>query len=128
MCDVKYCQAEKCDMWPKKPIKDIWSNGQAMLIQHRMTKKSKKQVSQEDDKKFTEYYESKMYTDKKCQADKNCQTSVMRPKKPINDMQPVKPQMDAWLKKPAKLQSYYKKKDELKYVYEDKNCQNTICE
>ena len=30
------------------------------------------------------------------------------------------------LKEPAKLQSSYKKK--LKYMYEDKNCQDTMCE
>ena len=32
-----------------------------------------------------------------------------------------------WLKKAAKLQSSYKKK-ELKYMYEDKKCQDTMCE
>ena len=32
---------------------------------------------------------------------------------------------DMWLKKPVKLQSSYKKKDELKYVSEDNNCQST---
>ena len=40
---------------------------------------------------------------------------------------PVKSKKDMQLKKPAKLQSSYKKK-ELKYMYEDKNCQDTICE
>ena len=32
-----------------------------------------------------------------------------------------------WLKKQAKLQSSYKKR-ESKYTYEDKNCQDTMCE
>ena len=45
----KNCQAEKCDMWPVKPQMDMWSNGPTMLIQHRLTKKSKI-VPQEDDK------------------------------------------------------------------------------
>ena len=38
--------------------------------------------------------------------------------------------MDVPLKKPAKLQILqlsYKKRDELKYVYENKNCQATVC-
>ena len=78
-------------------------------------------MPQEDDKKL-----ESVCTDKKCQPtkcykkiDKNCQ---------ITNMQPVKPQMDVQLKKPAKLKSSYKKKDELKYVYKNKNCQDTICE
>ena len=49
--------------------------------------------------------------------DKNCQIN-RRPMKSKKDMQ---------LKKPAKLQSSYKKK-ELKYMYEDKNSQDTMCE
>ena len=36
-------------MQPKKPIKDMWSNGQAMLIQHKMTKKSRKQIVPQED-------------------------------------------------------------------------------
>ena len=47
-------------MQPKLPIKDMGSNRLAMLIQHKMTKNSKKQiVPQEDDKncKSTTYYE-----------------------------------------------------------------------
>ena len=34
--------------------------------------------------------------------------------------------MDVQLKKATKLQSSYKKKDELKYLYKDKTCQDTI--
>ena len=49
--------------------------------------------------------------------DKNCQ---------IN-RRPVKSKKDMQLKKPAKLESSYKEK-ELKYIYEDKNCQDTMCE
>ena len=45
----KNCQAEKCDMWPVKPQKDMQSNGPTMLIGHKMTTKSKI-MSQEDDK------------------------------------------------------------------------------
>ena len=41
-------------------------------------------------------------------------------------MHPLKPQMDVHLMKPAKLQSSYKKKDELKDMHEDKNCQDTV--
>ena len=37
----KDCQAEKCDIQPKKPIKDMQSNRSAVLIQHKMIKKSK---------------------------------------------------------------------------------------
>ena len=41
----KNFQAEKCvHMQPKKPANDMWSNGSAMLIQHKLQK------SQEDDK------------------------------------------------------------------------------
>ena len=49
--------------------------------------------------------------------DKECQTN----------REPVKSKKNMWLKKSAKLQSFYKKK-EFKYIYEDKNCQDTICE
>ena len=42
-------------------------------------------------------------------------------------MQAVKPQMDVWLQKPAKLQSSYKRK-ELKHMYEGKRCQDTVSE
>ena len=53
---------------------------------------------------------------------KNCQAEVNI------DMWPVKPQMDVQLKKPtAKLQSSYKKRA-LKHMYEDKKCQDTMCE
>ena len=71
----KNCQAGKSDMQPKKPAKDMQSNGPAMLIQH---KKSKKQMPQEDDKncQSTNYYGA-TYADKECQADKNCQRSYM---------------------------------------------------
>ena len=40
---------------------------------------------------------------------------------------PVKSKKDMWLKKQAKLQSSFKKK-ELKYMYKDKNCHDTMCE
>ena len=46
----KNCQAEQSDKRPKKPKKDMWSKEPAMLIQHKMTKKSNKIVPQEDDK------------------------------------------------------------------------------
>ena len=51
-------------------------------------------------------------------ADKNCQTT---------NMQPVKPQMDMQSKKPANLQSTYKKKDQVKSICSGKNCQATRC-
>ena len=39
--ETKNCQAEKSvNMWTKKPKNDIHSNISAMLIQHKMTKKS----------------------------------------------------------------------------------------
>ena len=47
--ETKNCQAEKCDMQPKKPKKDMQSNKLAMLIQQKMSKKQK-QMPQEDDK------------------------------------------------------------------------------
>ena len=74
-----------------KPQKDMQSNRPAMRIQHKMTKKSKKQiVPQEDDKNYqsTKYFESKIYSDKKCQ-EKSANTW------------PVEPQMDMWPKEPA---------------------------
>ena len=53
----KNCQAEKSvNMQPKKPEKDMWSNGPAMLIQYKMTKKSNT-VKQEDDKNCQIYQE-----------------------------------------------------------------------
>ena len=36
----KSCQAERSDMQPKKPKMDMQPNGSAMLIQHKMTKRS----------------------------------------------------------------------------------------
>ena len=96
----KNCQAEKYDMWPKKPQRDVQSNEPVMLIQH---KRLKKHMPQEDDKncQSKEFYGLKVCADKKCQAsmcykkiDKNCQTNVI--------MWPVKPQMDMWSKEPAK--------------------------
>ena len=119
------CQAEKCDVQPKQPIKDVQSKRPAILIQHKLTKRSKKQiVPQEDDKncQSTDYYEAKMYTDKKCQADKNCQTtSVIRPKKPLSDMWSVTKKTDVQLLKPAVLHQY-------RQLSKHKNCQATVCE
>ena len=86
-----------------------------MPIQHKM---SKKQIVPQEDVKNCQInrrpLKSKMCSDKKCHDNTN--------------MWPVKPQMDMRLKNPAKLQSSYKNKDELKYVYEDKNYQDTICD
>ena len=93
------------------------SNEPAILIQHKMLKKQI--VPQEDNKNCQSNrrpVKSKVYADKKSQADKKCQTNVI--------MQSVKPQMDVQLKKPAKLQSSYKKRDKLNDMYEDKNCQD----
>ena len=70
----------KSDMWPKKPIKEMWSNGPAMLKQHKMTKKSQKQVPQEDNKK----------SESTC-SDKNCQENEI---------------INIWLPKPAVLDKY----------------------
>ena len=110
MFNDKKHQVEKCDMQPKKPKKDVQSNGSAMLIQHTMTKKSKI-VLQEDDKncQSAKYYDSENNLVKSKCSDKNCQENENI------DMWPVKPQMDVLLKKPAKLQFSYKKK-ELKYM------------
>ena len=61
----KNCQAEKCDMQPKKSKKDMQSNRPAMLIQHKITNKSQKQiVTQGDDKncQSTNYYEKMFLT------------------------------------------------------------------
>ena len=85
----KSCHAEKCDMQPKKPAKDMQSNGSAMLTQHKMSKKQI--VPQEDDKNCQinrRPLKSKMCYDQKCHENTN--------------MWPLKPQMDVHLKKPAK--------------------------
>ena len=97
------------------------SNRPAVLIQ----KKKSKTMSQEEDKngQYTKYY-GLLCAEKKCQAikcykkvDKNCQTS---------DMWPVKPKIDVQsMPRTAKLQSSYKKKDQMKYVCDDRNCQST---
>ena len=108
----KNCQAEKSViMWPKKPKMDMQSNESAMLIQHKMTKMSKKSniVPQEEDKKCqsTKYY-GKMCSDKTCQENIN--------------IWPVKPQMDVRLMNPP-MKSSSKK---LIRSAKDKNCQATI--
>ena len=71
----KNCQAEdkSVNMWPKKPKKDMQSNGSAMLMQHKMSKKQI--VPQKEDKNCQENIhrrpmKSKMYADKICQAAK----------------------------------------------------------
>ena len=110
----KNCQAEKHDMWPVKPAKDMHSNGPAVPIQNQMSQKSKI-VAQEDDKncQSTKYYGS-VCADKKCQAtkcykkvDRNCQTS---------DVWPEIPEMDIQIPKPA-----------IRRLCNDKNCQCTRC-
>ena len=64
----KKCQAERnVNMWPKKPKKDMQSNGSAMLIQHKMLQKQK------DEKNCQENInrrplKSKVCADRKCQA------------------------------------------------------------
>ena len=112
----KNCQAEKSvNMWPKKPEKDMWSNGPAMLIQYKMTKKSNT-VKQEYDKNcqsirnvkshdFDSQSKVRRCSDMKCQENK----SVI--------MWPVKPKKDVWLKKCAM---------KLIGLAKDKNCQATI--
>ena len=102
----KKCQAKKSvNIQPKKPRKDMQSNGSAMLIQHDMLKKQEIVARRP--------VKSKMCADKKCQAtkyykeiDKNCQAekSVI--------MHLVKPQKDMQLKKRAA---------------KDKNCQVIMC-
>ena len=85
---------ENSNMQLKKPVKDMWSNGP--VIQHKM---SKKHMPREDDKNCQinrRPLKSKMCSDKKCQEN--------------IDMWPVKPQMEVQLKKPAKVQSSYKKR------------------
>ena len=108
-------------MWPKELQMDMWSNGPAMLIQHKM---SKKHVPQEDDKNCQEninrrQVKSKMCTDKNCQATK-CSKKVGKRCQTTN-MCPVKSQMDVQLPKPAVLYHYRR-------LSKDKNCQATICE
>ena len=113
----KNCQAEKCDMWPMKHKMDMWSNGPAMLIQHKMSKKQI--VPQEDDKncQSAKYYEPNKDQVKSMCSDKKCKENI--------NMQPVKPQMDMQFKKPAPLmQSTFKEKHVP--LYKDKNCQATI--
>ena len=91
-------------MWPMKPKKDMQSNGSAMLIQYKMSKKQI--VPQKDDKNC----QSKKYYGSKC-SDKNCKEN-----KNI-DMWPVKPQMKVQSKKSAM---------KLIGLASDKNCQATI--
>ena len=81
-------------MWPKKPRKNMWSNGSAMLIQH-----NKLQKSQEDDKNCQENINIRPVKSKVC-AYKKCQATKCYKK--ISDKWPVKPQMDMWSKEPAK--------------------------
>ena len=86
------------------------SNGSAMLIHHKMTKKSKI-VPQEDDKNC----QSKKYYGSMC-SDKKCLENI--------NIWPMKPQMEVQLKKPAS------KPCDKKSIgrASDKNCQATICE
>ena len=92
----KNCQAEKSDIQPVKPAKDMQSNRLEIPIHKKMTKKSKI-VPHEDDKncQSTKYY-GLVCGDKKCQAtkcykkvDTNCQATNMYPVKPEIDMQSV---------------------------------------
>ena len=114
------CQAEKVLICSQgSPKKDMQSNRSAMLIQHKMLKKQEDDKNCQSGKNVKYKYDDvdSQFTLTQC-SDKKCQEI----------MQPVKPQMDMQLKKPARLQSSYKKKDELKYAYEDKNCQDTTSE
>ena len=81
----KNCQAEKNDMQPKKPKKDMWPNRSAMPIPRR--KSIKQIVSQEDDKICQ--VNMKQVKLKVC-SDKNCQENInMLPVKPPIHMQSV---------------------------------------
>ena len=51
---------------------------------------------------------------------KNCQESI--------NMQPVKPKMDMWSKKPAKLPSSYKKKDQDDFKSQYAMCSDKKCQ
>ena len=111
----KNCQAEKSDMQPKKPKKDIQSNELAMLIQHKM---SKKQILLQADNKncqSTEYYEPNKDQVKSMSSDKKCQDN-----KSVN-MWPVKSPVHMWsVTRSGNKKSIGSAKN--------KNCQDTTCE
>ena len=113
----KNCQADKSDMWPVNPAKDMWSNRPAVTIQDKMSKI----VLQEDDKNCQ--VNMKPVKSKVC-SDKTCQETKV--------MWPVKPKMDMWsIPRPAKLQSSYKKKDQVKFnqvsMKDDLTSQYPVC-
>ena len=98
-------------MQPKKPKKDIQSEGSAMLIQHKMLQKQK--------------------------DDKTCQ-EIKRPKKSRNHMQSVTKNTDVQLSKPAVPYEYRRKckekncqdtkshKKQKKCKYKDSKCHSPV--
>ena len=103
--ETRTVKLQKSDSKKVKPQTDMQTNRSAMLIQHKMTKKSKI-VPQEDDKscQTTEYYESKMCSDKNV-------------KKLCNQWCP---EMNMQLPKPAVLYEYRR-------LCSDKDFQSTRC-
>ena len=102
-------------MWPKKPKKDMWSNGPAMLIQHKMLQKPKDDKNCQDTESHKkqnkcEYKDSKSQSPVKyvCPG-KNCQ------EKENNNMWSVT-NTDVQLPKPV-----------IRRLHKDKTCQSTRC-
>ena len=107
----KNSQDDKSDMQPVKWAMDMQSNRLAVPIQYKMS--IQQIVPQEDDKNCQVNIwsvKSKVCSDKKCQ-----ETKLMCPMKPKMDMQSIP--------RAAKLQCTYKKKDQVKSMCSDKNCQ-----
>ena len=108
-------------IWPKKPTKDMQSNGPVVPIQDKM----KHIMPQEDDKncQSTKYYKS-VCSDKKCQ-----ETNLMPPVKLPIHMQSVTRSSNKKLTglasdKNSQAIIYYKKQK--KCMCSDKNCQENI--
>ena len=109
-CDNLICSNADCPMKEKSK-----KSAQKKYINHCVSQENKSSKSKweykadvhiEDDKNCQinrRPLKSKMYADKKCQAE-------------TFDIQPMKPQMDIWLPKPA-----------LRRLCKDKNCQSTRC-
>ena len=116
-------------MQPFKPVMNsvhMQSNRPAVPIQDKMS--MQQTVPQEDDKncQSTNYYGS-MCADKKYQAT-NCYKKVDKNWQESINMQPVKPKMDMWSKKPAKLPSSYKKKYQDDFKSQSAMCSDKKCQ
>ena len=105
----KNCQAEKCDMQAVKFQMDMWLKQPAIKSSNKKLIGLSKDKNCQSMKKNKSKYDDldSLFTVIKC-SDKKCQENI--------HMQPVRPQPDVQLPKPA-----------IRRLCSDKNCQSTRC-